>query len=835
MFAIWASYDNLSNAYSLDARFLGAPGSMTTRILSRFGLLFLALFVFLPSLAVARDEWIQVRSKNFFLIGNASEKDVVKVATKLEQFRETFRQLFRTMNLNASVPTNVVVFKSDSSYRPFKPKRGDGKIDNGIAGYFQPGQDVNYITLSAGGTDADTYGTVFHEYVHFVIDTNFGRAEVPSWFNEGLAEYYQTFEIEEDQKVKLGLPQVNHLHLLSENKLIPFNSFLNVGNRSLGENGGHSRSIFYAQAWAMVHYLIFTGKGDRLDKFLSLTMANKPAEQAFQEAFATDYPTIEKELRKYVSQNTFKYQTLTFKNKLTFDTEMKVSPLTEADSNAYLGDLLYHVNRYDDAEPFLRTALSLQPDSSMANTSLGMVKIRQRKYDEAKSFLEKAITQNQQNHLAFFRYAELLSREGQDEFGFVNRFDPATANRIREMLKKAITLNPAFTESYELFAFVSLVNNEHLDEAAVQLQKALKYQPGSARYAIRLAEIYLRQDKFRDAEAIASKLAKNADDDNVRSRAQNLATEIRERENIRAQYESMRKRSGESQQGVVEERITLRKSPGEEVPTDEQLAKANEAAIMRALNQSLRPLESGEMRALGNITRIECKGPTITFHIKTANETLLLSSKDFQSLKLMTFVDDGGAEVGCNANLADLTAVVGYRSASVTKTPLRGEIVAIEFVPKTFRFMDLASEPLPPTYVVEESESGNKPAGGSEDQRRTMMMSAINQALRKPAAGETRLFGLIERTECSSQGNFFHMQSGGKLYKLSNAAPQTLFIRGFTPEIRDLQIGCGMKAVNLPVVFIFRTITDAKAKAEGELISLEFVPKSFRLEEQGAP
>ena len=79
------------------------------------------------------------------------------------------------------------------------------------------------------------------------------------------------------------------------------------------------------------------------------------------------------------------------------------------------------------------------------------------------------------------------------------------------------------------------------------------------------------------------------------------------------------------------------------------------------------------------------------------------------------------------------------------------------------------------------------------------------------------------------------MQSGGKLYKLSNAAPQTLFIRGFTPEIRDLQIGCGMKAVDLPVVFIFRTITDAKAKAEGELISLEFVPKSFRLEEQGAP
>jgi hypothetical protein len=37
-----------------------------------------------------KDEWISVRSKNFFLIGDAKEKDIIKVATKLEQFREVF-------------------------------------------------------------------------------------------------------------------------------------------------------------------------------------------------------------------------------------------------------------------------------------------------------------------------------------------------------------------------------------------------------------------------------------------------------------------------------------------------------------------------------------------------------------------------------------------------------------------------------------------------------------------------------------------------------------------------------------------------------------------------
>src|SRR5438445_4389790 len=117
-------------------------------VLLAFSILFAA-----HSTIAAKDEWIEVRSKNFVLVGNASEKDIRKVGTRLEQFRETFRQLFGQINLTSPVLTNVVVFKSDSSYKNFKPKRADGKIDTFFAGYFQPGEDVNYITLSTGSED----------------------------------------------------------------------------------------------------------------------------------------------------------------------------------------------------------------------------------------------------------------------------------------------------------------------------------------------------------------------------------------------------------------------------------------------------------------------------------------------------------------------------------------------------------------------------------------------------------------------------------------------------------------------------------------------------------
>ncbi|MEO6334413.1 MAG: tetratricopeptide repeat protein, partial [Pyrinomonadaceae bacterium] len=788
-----------------------------------------AFFTISPMAALAKDEWLQVRSKNFFLVGNASEKEIRRVATKLEQFRETFRLVFGTLNLNATVPTNVVVFKSDSSYKPFKPKRADGKLDNFVAGYFQSGEDVNYITLSTEGTDADTYGTIFHEYVHFIINTNFGKADVPPWFNEGLAEYYQTFEIEEDQKVKLGLPQGNHLALLQQNSLIPLGTFFKIGNRALAENANHSRSIFYAQAWALIHYLVQNGKDESMGKFLTMSLSGKPAEQSFKDAFGIDYAQMEKDLRKYVAQSSYKYHALTFKNKLIFDGEMRAAPLTDADSNAYLGDLLYHVHRVDDAEPFLRTALSLQPSLSMANASMGMVKISQRKFAEAKGFLEKAIAGDPKNHIAFYEYAFLLSREGRDEFGYVHKFDAATAVKMREMLRKAIALNPAYTESYELLAFIDLVNSEELDDAVLNLKKALKYQPGNARYIIRIAEIFLRQNKFQDASAIAEKLATTSDDDEVRTRAAGLANDIRERQKAvtdndarRGEYEKGRTRS----EGAPGETLLVRRQPGENKPTAEQLTKASDEYKLRAINQSLRPLVEGEKQVLGRIAKIDCKGG-INYSIKVGSETFVLTSKDFQTLAIVTFTSDtGGTEVGCDSNLSNTLAVISYRPMTGAKALSKGDLVAVEFVPNNFRFIDVSAEAPPPTYEVEES-GPPRDGGDLAEQRRKAMMDAIRERLRKPAGGERRELGFIERTECSSKSAFMHIKVGTEVLKL--IYPQAIVMGAFTPDVEGVQLGCGMKGVDIPVVFVFKPVVDAKGKVAGELVSLEFVPKSFTL------
>lgn len=357
--------------------------------------------------AHAKDTWVSVRSSNFFLVGNAEEKEVRKVATRLEQFREVFSRLFPRMKFTSPIPTTVVVFKSDSSYKPFKPV-ADGKTV-AVAGYFQPGREVNYITLTTEKREENPYAVIFHEYVHLLINNTLGRSSIPSWFNEGLAEYYSTFDIEDDQKIYLGNLINSHLQLLRTNQLVPLDKLFGVDYYTLERNKHDARGLFYAQSWVLIHYLIQGNEGKRvrqLGVFLDQLRQNIPAEKAFRQAFQTDYAGMQKELRDYVQRHSYRGQIVTFEKKLEFSAEMKTAPITDAEAHAFLGDL-FHIQRPEDAKTKLEQALALDPKLAMAHASLGMVHMQQKKFTEAKEHLQQAVAENSTN---YWRTTTMLMR-----------------------------------------------------------------------------------------------------------------------------------------------------------------------------------------------------------------------------------------------------------------------------------------------------------------------------------------------------------------------------------------------------------------------------------------
>jgi hypothetical protein len=193
--------------------------------------------------AMTKDVWTSVRSRNFLIVGNASEIEMREVATRLEQFREAFSRLFIFNNMASHVPTTVVLFKNDSSYEPFKPLF-KGRPTQQVAGFFQSGRDANYITLSAERLGEAPYHTIFHEYVHLMIDNN--MRGVPAWFNEGVAEYYSTFEVSDGgRRATLGRSIANHVMLLQRSRpLLPLRTLLAVDHSSPYYNESDKKGMF---------------------------------------------------------------------------------------------------------------------------------------------------------------------------------------------------------------------------------------------------------------------------------------------------------------------------------------------------------------------------------------------------------------------------------------------------------------------------------------------------------------------------------------------------------------------------------------------------------------
>jgi len=619
--------------------------------------------------ATAKDTWTSVRSRNFFLIGNASEKEIKQVGTRLEQFREVFTLLFKGMNFSATVPTTVVVFKSDSSYRPFKPNAN-------TAGYFQPGPDVNYITLTTEVKgEQNPYNVIFHEYTHLLVNNTMGNA--PTWFNEGLAEYYSTFSISGDQKVELGKPIASHVYLLRD-KILPLRTLFQVDQKSPYYNERDKQSVFYAESWALLHYLILGNNGQRaalISPFIKLMDAGVPMEEAFQQTFQSTFEKMEKELREYVRHDRYPIVTGEFKQKVTFDTEMQTAPISDAEAQAYLGDLLLHSNRAE-SESYLQKALALDPGLEMANASLAMLRVRQGKLDEARQSLERAVSANSQNYLIHYYYAYALSRQGMSDTQLVTSYPTATVAKMRQELQKAIQLRPDFPESYRLLAFVNLVDGSQLDESIALLKRVLTASPGRNDLLLMLAQVYLRKEDYKTSRQILERLSQNSSDNEVAQRARVLLGQVASIEEHLARYRT------------AQEKPLANAAVGRErnVATESDAPMAvEERDPSFYLREALRKPAEGEKQIQGALVRVECDAKVVTLVIRTASGMLRLKAAGFEDLDIVAFTTDAGGEISCGPRKPENPVVVCYLPASDVRAKVDGKARSIEFVPKDFK------------------------------------------------------------------------------------------------------------------------------------------------------
>ncbi len=501
---------------------------------------------------------------------------------------------------------------------------------------------------------------IFHEYTHLLIEKTVGN--VPHWFNEGLAEYYSTFTLNNGREVVIGKPIARHLRLLRQGGLLPLRTLLEVNQKSPYYNEREKQGLFYAQSWLLVHYLLVANDGRRapmLEKFIREIATNVPLERAFEDSFEMKIETLEQELLTYIKRNRFQVTTQVLDDRLDVTAPVAEAEMKEAEVQAYLGDLLLHCNR-SDSEDYLQRALSLDANQPIANASLAMLRVRQGKFDEARENLERAVKANSENYLVHYYYPFALSREGVDETKRISGWAPGVEARMRAELNRAIELRPDFPESYNLLVFVNLVCGVQLDQSVKLLRQVLQTSPGRNDLLFMLAQVYIRKQDFNQAREILDLLSRSKNDADIAQQA----------ESIRARLPSEAELA--SRRAVNDSLAAATESEGPSAAIDP----------VARLRDALRKPNSDETQIQGTLRRIECDSTGIVFDIQLEDRLLRLWSERLEAVRFISFYAGATGHVTCGTFKSEPSVIVCYVPGSKR---FDGTPKSIEFVPHEFR------------------------------------------------------------------------------------------------------------------------------------------------------
>src|SRR5579863_2870650 len=328
----------------------------------------LLLALCLPAAASARDKaeyWVEVRSPHFVVATNSSERQGRRIADQFERMRSVFQAIFPKLQLDPGEPIVILAVKNEKDFRPLEPEAYLAKGQLKLGGLFLHTPEKNYVLMRLDAEGEHPYAVIYHEYTHLIL----GKAAewLPLWLNEGLAEFYENTRIEEHDAL-LGQVIPERVLLLRERRLLPLVTLIRVDANSPYYHQEDKGSMFYAESWALVHYLQVkdaTDKGHRLTKYLELLANNIDPVTAADTAFG-DLRQLENDLNLYVQQGRFSYFRLKTTTEVD-DSAFLAQPLTPPQADALQADFLAHNQRTSDARALLDHVLQEDPKIGRAS------------------------------------------------------------------------------------------------------------------------------------------------------------------------------------------------------------------------------------------------------------------------------------------------------------------------------------------------------------------------------------------------------------------------------------------------------------------------------------
>jgi tetratricopeptide (TPR) repeat protein len=634
----------------------------------------LAAILVVPRLHGADSGWTEVRSPHFDVITDAGEKRGHEVALRLEQMQAVFAGFLLRQELARPIPLTVIAIRGDKDYSAIAPRQPAGVLPP--PAFVLRGDDRTFLVLNLALPDP--WRSVTHELAHLFLEGNYPTTA--SWFDEGLAEYFSSIELD-NRSVSIGgdpelLPE-RQSDLFQRNEAQaqppkPLTDFLlapiwiSVGDlltmQRSGPEGTH-RTQFYAQSWMTIHYLLAQKKMTETGVFFDLLQNQKvPVEQAVQQAYGMSSKQFEQALRDYFkSQKDLLAardaartatgqigevaipQPVHYPSPIDPETaEYTVTRLPEPEGEIIVTEMEARLPEHrSEAQATVEAFMKAPPETASEHRVLGWIAMETQKWDVAFSELGQAMDLNPKDNWARYYLVITKFREAQA----TNQSIKGLANALLD-LRVIIDWYPEFAEAHNLLG-LGRVEGGGITSAMQAEQAAIRLNPRHEQYQLNLAKIYTEGKKFDDARALLAHLKLSGDPQIAAgAKQQEKDLVLTQKYGVSPEHERMRAQA-EKEEATRQAKEVAENARPESAPPDK------------------RPI----IYAKGRIVSVDCsQDPAAVVTFATGNRTLHLHTADHGKVIVM-----GDDKFSCRWE--GVRAQANYKAGG---KPGEGDLVTIE-------------------------------------------------------------------------------------------------------------------------------------------------------------
>jgi tetratricopeptide (TPR) repeat protein len=303
-------------------------------------------------------------------------------------------------------------------------------------------------------------------------------------------------------RILLGTPANYHLMALRELTLLPIDTLLTVDAESPHYTENNRATAFYAQSWALTHYLLMSDQAahrPKLAAFLDALDQGASAIEAAGTAFG-DLALLNRSLREYVSRHAFPalVDTVPVEN---LKKSMGQRTLPDVEALAMQATIASVLGQEGKAATLADAAFTAAPESPYAWTARARVARLQGDTLAMAAALAGAIARGSDDPLTHYGWAQLT---------FVQQQGQVPSDGIIAALERSLTLNPDMARASALLGYVKASSTRDPRQGFDLVRRAIELEPGNCRHYLLLAGLLAQQKDTASLAVVLDRATRTA-------------------------------------------------------------------------------------------------------------------------------------------------------------------------------------------------------------------------------------------------------------------------------------------------------------------------------------